>query len=108
MATRCRLNSQQKKDICQFSAENPTMTQAELLSYFNGKWSTQIARSSMSSILKGKDKWLAVDERSSNQLTARSCAYKLLEDALYLWIVSNGPSCKGGDIGGDAIREMAL
>ena len=90
MATRCRLNSQQKKDICQFSAENPTMSQAELLSYFNGKWGTQISRSSMSSILKGKDKWLAVDDHNAEQVTGRSCAYKLLEDALYLWIVSNG------------------
>ena len=62
----------------------------------------------MSSILKGKDKWLSVDDHNAKQVTGCSCAYKLLEDALYLWVISNGPSGKGGDIGGDAIREMAL
>ena len=104
---RCRLFNEEKKEICKFSTENPSMSQAELISHFNGKWGKSISRSFMSSILKEKAKWLAVDDRTAKQLSDRPCANKKLEEAHYLWIITNGPSGKGGDIGGDDIREQA-
>ena len=104
---RCRLNHEQKNAICKFSVDNPSMAQADLVSYFNNKWSTAISRSAMSSILKNKSKWLAVDSNTASKMSERRCANKMLEDVLHLWFITNGPSGKGGDINGDIIKEMA-
>ena len=104
---RCRLNHEQKNAICKFSVDNPSMAQADLVSYFNNKWSTAISRSAMSSILKNKSKWLAIDSNTASKMSERRCANKMLEDVLHLWFITNGPSGKGGDINGDIIKEMA-
>ena len=108
MAPRCRLTHNQKKDICKFSAENPAMSQANLLSHFNTKWGTSISKSAMSTILKESRKWLATDECTGSKLSDRGCANQQLEEVLYLWFITNGPAGKGGDIPGDVIREMAV
>ena len=104
---RCRLTHQQKKNICQYSADNLALAQAQLVSHFNSVWGTLISKSAMSNILKSSSKWLATDDTNASKLSEKGCVNKQLEEVLYLWFITNGPSGKGGDISGEVIREMA-
>ena len=103
---RCRLTHQQK-NICQFSADNLALAQAQLVSHFNSVWGTSISKSAMSNILKSSSKWLATDDTNASKLSEKGCVNKQLEEVLYLWFITNGPAGKGGDISGEIIREMA-
>ena len=49
----------------------------------------QISMSLIASFLKGMGKRLAVDDHNDKHLSDRPCAYNLIEEALYMWIVSN-------------------
>ena len=103
MAPRCRLNFQQKKIICQFSADNPTMSQADLVYHFNTKWNTTISKSLLSLILSNRVRWLATTDGNSDQLSIRGGAYKDLEDVLFHWYTINGLA----DISGIRLQEKA-
>ena len=61
----------------------------------------------MSSILKNKSKWLAVDSNTASKISERRSTNKMLQDVFHLWFITNGPSGKGGNINGDIIKEMA-
>ena len=73
---RCRLTHQQKKNICQFSVENPAMAQAQMVAHFNSEWGTSISKSAMSFILKASSKWLTTDDHNASKLSEKGCANK--------------------------------
>lgn len=50
-----KLTDAQRKEICEFAEKNPTMRQEDIA----GRWS--IERSTVSKILKDKEKWLSND-----------------------------------------------
>jgi len=83
------------------------MAKPDLVSYFKNNRFTAISRSAMSSILKNKSNWLAVDSNTASKMSEHRCANKMLEDLLHLWFITNVPSGKSGDINGNIIKEMA-
>ena len=58
MAPPSRLTHKQKWIICQFKADNPSMSQVALVAHFNTKWGKTMSASTMSTILKNKMKWV--------------------------------------------------
>ena len=73
MAPPCRLTHKQKWIICQFKADNPSMSQVALVSHFNTKWGKSMSASTMSNILKNKKKWVVPESNmSTNELSLLS------------------------------------
>ena len=68
MAPRSKLDFEQKKAICVFRDENPSMTQVNIISHFNDKWGTSISKSLMSTILKDKSRWMTGDKNIIKRL----------------------------------------
>ncbi|CAG8643251.1 3127_t:CDS:2, partial [Acaulospora morrowiae] len=78
-----------KNTICQYSLTNPNQTHQQIAEYFNNQdVKINLDRSTVSKILKNKDRWLAVVE---NQAVAeifrhRKVKYPLLDKSMQLWI----------------------
>jgi hypothetical protein len=85
----------EKKQLCEFYRENPSITYREL-----GKRFGNIAENTVCDILKKRDKWLKVDMSSNDAMKQKdkTAKYPELEDALILWMshaVSVNKSIKG-------------
>ena len=68
------LTACQKRAICKRKEEFPSATQQEIIAWAEDQWDLSISQSTMSDILKAKDKWLQGGDDSSrhyrNSLTA--------------------------------------
>src|SRR6185369_13042463 len=85
----------EKKQLCEFYQENPSITYREL-----GKRFGNIAENTVCDILKKKEKWLKVDMSSNDAMKQKdkTAKYPELENALILWMshaVSVNKSIKG-------------
>nr|CAG8472534.1 14224_t:CDS:2 [Entrophospora candida] len=92
----------EKKQLCEFYQENPSITYREL-----GKRFGNIAENTVCDILKKKEKWLKVDMSSNDAMKQKdkTAKYPELENALILWM-SHAASVNKS-IKGDVILDKA-
>jgi len=97
-----KLRNIDRKRICDYSVANPAAKQDAIASQFG------IERSTVSKILKQKEKWLAIDPESSDARIAKHRAVKFpeVEDRLTLWVAEL--KAKGEPIRDSEIRQEAL
>ena len=101
---RIEISAAKKQEICQYKEENQKATQQDIARHFSLTWGTAIGRSTISSILKEKDKWLSFPMQGSTDLTrGRSCKKSLLESALSMWL--NDVRTKNLPVNSDMIIE---
>jgi hypothetical protein len=83
------ISQQIKKEIYLYSKENPNKSHTEIANQFNSNYSNlSLKRSTISKILKDKDKWenFTPTENSTKVFRERSVKYPHLEKAIGLWI----------------------
>ena len=68
-----------KKEICRKKAENPHLKNVEIASEY------KIGESTVSEILKEKDRWLAVDESQANAKRERKSYFPIIEESVAMW-----------------------
>ena len=103
---RIEISAAKKQEICQYKEENQKATQQDIVRHFGLTWGTAIGRSTISSILKEKDKWLSFPMQGSIDSTRdRSCQEPLLESALSMWF--NDVRTKNLPVNSDMIIENA-
>ncbi|CAG8836333.1 28577_t:CDS:1, partial [Gigaspora margarita] len=78
-----------KSDICNYNKENPNKTQIQIAEHFNAQdpnWNLE--RSTISKILKEKNKWLVVvkDNTTSDTFHYKKVKFPLLDQAMKLWV----------------------
>ena len=83
---RTQLTFGQKKEICEHQRNHKKLSQSEIAKHFSNKWNQQIARNTISDILKDTTKWLSIDSESKDTLRPRVAKYEQLEKALLLWL----------------------
>src|SRR6185295_12131618 len=90
-----------KREICLVKQTTPIPTNKELATTFD------ISTSTVSDILKEKDRWLAIDPESSDaNEKKRSLVYEEVDQALAIWIEQAINA--GLDITGDILKEKAI
>ena len=80
------LSASQTREICQYKQDHPKASQEEISIHFTGVWGVSIGRSTISDVLRAKDKWLAVEAGSESVFRIRSAVHENLEKALFMWI----------------------
>lgn len=80
------LSLRQKKEICQYKADNPAITQGELAAHFSVEFKGKIGRSTISDILRNRDRWLSASSNDDNAKRFRQGKHPQLEQALFLWL----------------------
>ncbi|KAG6550333.1 hypothetical protein Mapa_008296 [Marchantia paleacea] len=87
--TRAQLSIADKQEICKMHEESPLLSHEDILAQFLLKRKLQIGRSTVTKILKEKEKWLAVDcagmADEGRRKRARKSPFLGLEAALYAW-----------------------
>lgn len=77
---------EQKKEICEYYQQNPTLTQAHLRKYFSEKFGRELSPSTFYDILKDSDRILSFEVANASQvIRMRLPKYPKLEEALYNW-----------------------
>ena len=103
---RIEISAAKKQETCQYKEENEKATQQDIARHFSLTWGTAIRRSTISSILMEKNKWLSFPMQGSTDLTrGRSCKKSLLESALSMWL--NDVRTKNLPVNSDMIIEKA-
>ena len=77
-----------KKEICEYMRKNTTISQANVASFFNTKYSElNIDRTAVNKIWKDREKWLAVLPNLQTSHTFRQCSVRFpeLDKALQIW-----------------------
>lgn len=97
-----KLRNIDRKMICDFSIANPLVKQDAIANEFG------IERSTVSKILKHKDKWLAIDPQSDAAHIAKHRAVKFpaVEDRLTSWVAAL--KARGEPVRDSTIRQEAL
>jgi len=86
---RSAISQQIKKEICLYSKQNPDKSHTEIADQFNIDYSNlSLKRSTISKILKDKEKWenFISTENSTKVFRERSVKFPHLEKAIGLWI----------------------
>ena len=83
---RVEVSASLKKDICLYKDKNPKATLAEIGTHFQTSHGHNLGRSTISDILKARDKWINVAECSGDLTRARHAKHDRLEKALFLWL----------------------
>ena len=65
--------------------DHPTATQDEIVTRFARDWGKHVGRSTVSDILRDKEKWSSVPKNGDSSLRQRSGKHEKLEQALYRW-----------------------
>lgn len=97
-----KLRNIDRKMICDFSASNPTVKQDAIAAKFD------IERSTVSKILKNKEKWMSVEPGSEAARISKHRAVKFpaVEDQLAGWIAEH--KARGEGVRDSTIRQEAL
>ena len=82
---RTQLTIAGKKEIVKYKFQHPKARQEAISIYFSQKWGKKVGRSTISDILKYKEKWLSKPKDCDNALRQRSGMYANLESALFKW-----------------------
>ena len=82
---RVEIPARVKKQICELKKDSAKMTIIDIKQRIYSETKLDIGISTISEILKEREKWLAVDIDSADLTRARRPKHEQLEDALYLW-----------------------
>ena len=83
---RVEISAEKKQQICQYECDHKKATQSEIRQHFNLKWGIDVKWSTISNILKKKEKWLSSDgSKHKNLMRARFCKKPELESTIFLW-----------------------
>jgi hypothetical protein len=101
MSTRKRviLSAAQKRELCETKVKNQNTSNVELALRYH------IGKSTVTDILKEKERWLTISEGQENVKKFRSPKWPQLESALGLW-VDNALNTKQ-DIDGNILKTKA-
>jgi hypothetical protein len=84
---RTEITLDQKREICLYKDENYKITNIELIQHFNLRWNVKLGESTVSEILKNRDKFFNADNFMQPQTKRiRLGHYPELEKRLYSWI----------------------
>ena len=74
------LSGEQKRQICIYKQENPKSTQGMIVKHLKSEWDVSLGRSTVSEVLKSKEKWLTISKEISYMLSP--CVMHLLQFTL--------------------------
>ena len=95
----------EKKEIVTYKTDHPKATQDEIAAYFVREWGKQVSRSTVSDILRHKEKWTSTPKDGDTALCQRSGKHENLEQALFLWF--SDVRSKNAIINDDMLIEKA-
>ncbi len=79
---RTAISDEIKREICEFHIKNPQISHVDIATYFNQLYNFEIIRSTISKILKNKERWLsAITNTTILTYKHREVKYPLLEEA---------------------------
>lgn len=84
---RSSLTAGMKKELCQYKTDHPRAKLRELIKIFSEKWDTAVGRTTVSDILRERDKWLSMSEHFDGTRRVAGGRYQELDDALYRMFV---------------------
>lgn len=97
---------EQKREICLYYQQHPTLKHRELIQHFNLKFNMNIRKSTMFDILRDSHKWLNYSSHH-NSKRVREPRYPALEQRLYNWYIEQR-TCMGRlNITDDELLEKA-
>jgi predicted DNA-binding protein YlxM (UPF0122 family) len=96
---RVSLSAAQKRELCETKEKNPDLSNVELAVQYN------VGKSTITDILKEKERWLAISESQGSVKKFRGPKWPQLENALSLW-VDNALNTKQ-DIDGNVLKTKA-
>ena len=83
---RTAISDEIKYDICNYQTKNPNISHENIAIHFNQIHNLDIKRSTISKILKEKERWLSIENASTSTYKHREVKYPLLEQALSIWV----------------------
>ena len=83
---RTAISDEIKYDICNYQTKNPNISHENIAIHFNQLHNLDIKRSTISKILKEKERWLSIENASTSTYKHREVKYPLLEQALSIWV----------------------
>src|SRR6185437_15069533 len=97
---RAQLSIDNKREICEYARQRPTLSHTDISHYFNEKFNLSIDRSTVSKILSNKEKWLNTQttKRNSSTFRQRSVKHPKLDKAMELGLQSDGVGIDFGDL----------
>src|SRR5215216_101909 len=93
------LSAAQKRELCETKEKNPNLSNVNLAQQY------RVGKSTITDILKEKERWLAITESQGNVKKFRGSKWPQLENALSLW-VDNALNTKQ-DIDGNVLKAKA-
>uniref|UniRef100_UPI00358F3611 tigger transposable element-derived protein 6-like n=1 Tax=Myxine glutinosa TaxID=7769 RepID=UPI00358F3611 len=102
---RLEIAAGRKKELCLYKEDHPKATQEDVRRHFSLEWGITIGRSTVSDILKQKDKWLSLSESTSQSTRSRACKEPELEASLLMWF--NDVRSRDLPVNGEMIIEKA-
>ena len=102
---RTQFSVSEKKEIIAYKTDHPKATQDEIAAHFAKEWGKQVGRSTVSDILRDKEKWSSTPKDSDTMLRQRTGKHENLEQALFLWF--NDVRLKNAIVNDDMLIEKA-
>ncbi|PKY56658.1 hypothetical protein RhiirA4_330694, partial [Rhizophagus irregularis] len=93
------LSAAQKRELCETKEKNPNLSNVSLAQQY------RVGKSTITDILKEKERWLSITESQENIKKFRGPKWPQLENALNLW-VDNALNTKQ-DIDGNILKTKA-
>ena len=101
---RTNVSAGQKHAICKHKQDFPNASIQSIIAWAKETLQLDIGRSTVSDILKAKEKWLQADD-SSVQVRVQSSQHPKLEEALFLWFAD--VRAKGATVNDAMLLEKA-
>ena len=102
---RLEITAGRKKELCLYKEAHPKATQDDIRRHFSLEWGITIGRSTVSDILKQKDKWLSASNVATQSTRTRGCKEPELEAALLMWF--NDVRSRDVPVSGEMIIKKA-
>lgn len=102
---RTLLDDKQKRDVINYSKENPKLTQQQIADNFTAKWDIPIKRRTVGDILSQKDFYESDCDSSPSRKRHRSGVHAEMEQCLNLWFAN--ARAKNIPITDEILREKA-
>ena len=82
---RVEISGSVKQKICQHKLSYPKCTISGLIIYAQKELNIDIGKSTISDILKHREKWLNLEDSSCSTSRSRHAKHEKLENALFMW-----------------------
>ena len=102
---RSQFSIAKKKEIVAYKTDHPKSTQDDIAAHFAREWGKQVGRSTVSDILRDKEKWTSTPKDEDSSLRQRMGRHDNLEQALFLWF--SDVRAKNAIINDDMLIEKA-